>query len=285
MATCVAGVITIEEWVANNCDWSQRFYQMNQTNLYIQSALKVAKKVLERDDNDYDAENETWATLPPIPLKGGEVNIKIVPTNARLNLNLLLSHNKKVKNRVKKAIRQIFIHNGADEMSLDCLLAWIEKDKNYDETYYLTHIPVYRPRKQPFYSLKEVDYVEGLAGFSDKFYPFFSVDTESEKININFAGEEVIRAYLPEIAQCASEIVEYRKKRPFKNITQLRNVAGITDNDYLAVQPFITTKSDRFAVRIEVNLSNYQYYATALIKRKERRTQIIKYFEGKGFYE
>jgi type II secretory pathway component PulK len=130
-----------------------------------------------------------------------------------------------------------------------------------------------------------VDYVKGLKNFSYKFHRYFSVDTESERININFAPIEVIRAYLPEIAQCADKIVEDREEKPFTNITQLRDVAGITDEDYLAVQPFITTKSEMFAVRIEVIFEDNIYYATALLKRSDKDVQIIKYFEGKGFYE
>jgi len=284
VASCVAAVVVITSWVSRNCDWSQRVYTANKAGIYIHTALKAAAKLLEEDDNHYDSPDDNWAKLPPLPIKNGEVMVQIIPTNAKIDLNLFFTHNNSLKRRLKTAIADILVTHGVDEEVLNYMQAWVEKDVDYDEAYYLSHLPPYLPRKQPFYSLKEIDFIRAMANFSNLFHDYFTVDG-SQRININFASKVVLQAYLPEIEPSIDDLLSYRQKHPFTNITQLRNVAGITDDIYLAVQPYITTESDKFAVRIVVNIDKYAYCATALIKRQGKRTQILKYFEGKGFYE
>ncbi len=285
MSVCVAAVLSIEKWISNNSDWTEKFYEKNQADIYIYSALNTIKKVFERDDNSYDSPDDLWANIPPISIERGTISINIIPTNSKINLNMMLSSDTTIRDRTIHAVKSILLENDYSEESIEYILNWIDPDRDYDELFYQEQIPYYKPRKQRFYSLKEVDFVKGLKNFSQRFSSFFTVDSEDEKININFANEEVLKYYLPELSDSIEDIIDYRSKNPFKNITQIKKVANLSDEDYITIQPFLTTVSNIFVIKIEVNFKNYTYYATAVIKRSNKEIKIVKYFEGPGNYD
>ncbi len=285
ISVCIGAVLSIEEWISTNSDWTEKFYEKNQANIYISSAITAIKEIFEKDDNSYDSADDLWANIPPIPIEGGTISINVIPSNSKINLNMMLSSDPAIRERTIQAVKNILIQNDYSEETIENMLNWIDPERNYDDFFYREQIPYYKPRKQPFYSLKEVDFVKGLRNFSNKFSNFFTVDGEDEKININFANEEVFKYYLPEVSNSIDEILEYRSKNSFTNITQIKNVAHLSDEDYIAIQRFLTTVSNIFIVKIEVNLKNYTYYATAVIKRNKNEIKVIKYFEGPGNYD
>jgi len=283
-AVLAAGAVTLLDEVSNDLDWTQRLYQNNQASFYVHSALKYVKKMISDDNNDYDSDDDAWADLPSVPIKGGFISVQVMPANAKIDINEISSDDKAVEKRTINALKQILSENDTDENAVSYIGEWIDKKQKYDESYYQDRLPPYHPDKEPFYSLKEIDYVEGLDQFAEKFGSYFTVDG-GQSININFAGKSTLEAYLPEIANAAGNIIKYRKKHPFENITQLRNVQGINDNQYLTIQPYITTTSDNFIIKIVVNFGKKEYNATALIRRVGGQTKLVKYFEGKSSYE
>lgn len=282
MAVVVGGVISIEQWASKDYDYSQQLYASNQSAFYIHSAIKVAVKLLDNDDNKYDSIKDDWMNLPPFRVNDFTVvSMKIIPLNAKIDINNIKNKDSKLVSRTQIAVSTIFKDANVDVPEyFKRLLLWIKGDKSYGD-YELG----YQPIKGAFFSLKEIDFVYGLRTFSDRFHNFFTVEDTSGKININFASKKVIEAYLPEIADCAEDIIKYREKKPFENITQIRNVGCISDKDYLKIQPYITTTSNLFAVRINVVINGMNSYATALISRTSKKSRLVKYFEGKGFYE
>ncbi len=283
-AVLAAGAVTLLNEVSNDLDWTQRLYQNNQASFYVHSALKYVKKIINDDNNGYDSDDDAWADLPSVPIKGGFISVQVMPANAKIDINEILSDDKAVEKRTVNALKQILSENDTDENAVGYIREWIDKKQKYDENYYQDRLPPYHPDKEPFYSLKEIDYVEGLDRFAEKFGSYFTVDG-SQSININFAGKSTLEAYLPEVANAAGNIIKYRKKHPFENITQLRNVQGINDNQYLTIQPYITTTSDNFIIKIIVKFGKKEYNVTALIKRESGQTKLVKYFEGKSSYE
>lgn len=282
MAVVVGGVLSIEQWASKDYDYSQQLYVSNQSAFYIHSAIKVAVKLLDNDNNKYDSINDDWADLPPFRVNESTiVSMKIIPLNAKIDINNIKNKNSKLVTRTQIAVSTIFKDANVDVPEyFKRLLLWMKGDKSYGDYEF-----GYQPVKGDFFSLKEIDFVYGLSTFSDRFHNFFTVEDTSGKININFASKKVIEAYLPEIADCAEDIIKYREKKPFENITQIRKVGCISDKDYLKIQPFITVTSNLFAVRINVVINNINSYATALISRASKKSGLVKYFEGKGFYE
>ncbi len=283
MAAVVVGVITVEEMASKDYDYSQSLYVDNQANFYIHSAIKVAKKLLEDDKTRYDSKKDIWATLTPFKADSNTViSMRIDPMNAKININNIVNKNLKLVVRTQRAAEKIFKDNGDNPPKLfKELLRWMLYKKGADEGY----PPEYHPIRGSFYSLKEIDFVQSMEGFSERYHNYFTASRASGKININFASEEIIKAYLPEISSCAEEIIKYREKKPFKNITQIRKVGCVSDKAYLDIQRYITTSSSLFCVRIDVEINGMHRYATAVLERRGSSVRTVKYFTGKGYYE
>ncbi len=282
MAALVSMVLILERRSSVNFDYSSRIVMQNQAALYFGSAIKVAKKLLENDNNNYDAEGDIWFDLPKFKASNNsEVFLSIYPVNAKININAVFDRNKTVRARTQSALIYILSDKGEDGSKLlKSLLMWFSPEGVNE----YANLP-YKPTRKPFYSLKEVDYVRGFGNFSSRFYKYFTAANTLGKININFAPMEVIDNYLPELSDCAEEIIDYRKKKPFKNVTQLRNVSCVSDSVYLKVLPYITTKSNIFDVRVRVRIEEENFQAEVLLKREGKNITILKYFEGNGFYE
>ena len=280
MAVAVSGALIIEQWASKDFEYSDSVFVENQAALYFHSAIKAAQMLLRDDKNDFDSKNDDWVKLPALRSGNAVILINIVPLNEKININLLNSTDKALKNRVYNAVKTIFNDNDENTNDINYIKEWFEYKNGYTE-----YDKGYRPTGENFYSLKELDYVKNLNYFSAKFHKFFTIDDFSGKLNINFASAEIIKAYLPEIASCAGDIMKYRAKKPFSNITQLRNVGCINDKDYLKILPFITTKSNFFGLYIDVDINGVHRYAAALMSRNSGGVRIVKYFEGRGFYE
>ncbi len=282
-AALVGGVMVIERWASKDYDFSEQLYENNQSAFYFHSAIKVAIKLLDSDNNKYDSTKDVWFDLPPFRVNQSTVvSMNIYPLNAKIDINGIKGKNPTLVTRTQMAVDTFFKDYSVNAIEyFKALLTWMNYKSNLGSDYEFG----YHPIKGPFYSLKEIDFVKGLSMFSERFHNYFTVDSSSAKININFASKKVIEAYLPEIADCAEDIIKYREKKPFENITQIRNVKCISDKNYLKIQPYITTVSKMFAVRIDVNTNNTNRYATVLISRAYGKPRVIKYFEGKGFYE
>jgi len=277
MVALVSMVMVIENRSSKNFDYSSRLLMENQAALYFNSAISVAKKLLEDDDNNYDSPDDDWFNLPPFRANDDTiVSMSIMPINARIDINELVSSNKDLAERTKTAFLTIVNSKGdnANEMYSD-IVDWMKPNT---ETGYAKKI-------RSFYSLKEIDYVKGLKGFSKDFHNYFTVADTKGKINVNFAPVDVIEAYLPEIGDCALDIVKYRKNQVFKNVTQLRDVGCISDKEYLKILPYVTTTSDFFDVRVDVKIEDEDFQAEMLMERVGKYVKVVNYFEGKGFYE
>ncbi len=277
MVALVSMVMVIENRSSKNFDYSSKLLMENQAALYFNSAISVAKRLLEDDKNSYDSPDDDWYNLPPFRANNDTiVSMSIMPANARIDINGLVSSNKDLAERTKTAFLTIVNSKGdnADKMYRD-IVGWMKPSTE----------PGYAKKIRSFYSLKEIDYVKGLKGFSEDFHNYFTVADTKGKINVNFAPVDVIEAYLPEIGDCALDIVKYRKNQVFKNVTQLRDVGCISDEQYLKILPYITTSSSLFDVRVDVKIEDGDFEAEMLMERVGSYVKVLKYFEGKGFYE
>lgn len=140
--------------------------------------------------------------------------------------------------------------------------------------------------KKPLYSLKELYFRDEVSTLYTKLHQYLTADDPSGKININFASESVLKAYLPELEACLPTILNRRNSTPFRNVSDLKNLGCIVEEEYIEILPFITTASDFFKVEIEVQMGDRVRYATAILERAApEKVQVKKYFEGRGFYD
>jgi len=264
MAAVVTGIMMINEKTSKEYDFAQQLYIDTQSSFYFHSAIKIATRLLKEDDNELDSSKDDWYFLPPFKVNSfTTVSMNITPANAFININNLQSHNKNLSKRTENALVNL----------LD------ESRFNTDET-----MKKLKDEKDNFFSLKEIDFLLDLDGFSNAMHRYLTTNNDYGKININFASEDVLNSYLPEVSDCTEDIIKHREKNPFKNITQLRDLGCISDDIYLKIQPYITTSSNIFVVKIEVIMYDVHRYAMVILRRSSGYIKTIKYFEGKGFY-
>lgn len=230
--------------------------QTQQGYIYAKTAIRGIMKLLEEDDGHYDTPLEIWAALPVIPTEEGFIRIEIIPLNSRISLYGLLSDDKNIKQRTKRALLSIAPDYGINR--------WTDAVE-YAVPYSLPALRFHNFSETPSEVLGHL-----------------TVENTEGRININFADKEAIIAYLPELEWLVKEIIEYRAESPFEDVTQLRMVPGMDDALYLSIQPYITVESRLFYIYIESHVGEVTVSASAIIKRDSitRATEMLKYFEG-----
>lgn len=220
--------------------------------IYCVSALKGVIILLKHDSKGYNYSGDQWAMLPILPIENGKIQITVIPLESKISLIGLSSSNNAVSERTKRAIDNLIPDfNNISQMNTAII--------------------------GDFYSIEALQY----GGFKDikrKGINSLTVEDTGGKININFAEKDVLQAYLPELD--ADEIISYRDKKPFKEISQIRNVPGISDSGYLAIQPYITVNSVVFYVYVEAVIKDKKTSVSAILKKgKTGNIEINKYFE------
>ncbi len=235
-------------------------HKIQQGYIYCDSVIKGITRLLEDDRNSYDSSEDIWAALPTIPTAEGYISTVVVPLNSRISITELSSKNEKLRRRTEDAVERL-LSDAAEQLDLEAL-------RNL------------RP-----YSLGELRLLPGFSGLPRDLLGYFTVEDTAGKLNINFAGESVMAAFLPEVEPLTEAIIKYRESKPFKDISQIRKVPGMTDDVYLAIQPYITVSSTFFYIFTEAEVGGTKTRADAIVKKGSGKIKILKYFEeAEEFY-
>ncbi len=225
--------------------------------VYCSTALKALVEILKDDDNLYDGPDETWATLPVIPTPDGTLSIKIVPLNSRIPLVKLLDRD--FSSRVEDALYKI-----DPDMDVEGLREYLKKQRPYSPG------ELFLKRKQ--FNLRATDMA------------YLNTEDTDGRININFAPEEVIDAYLPELEPFSEEIIKYREEHPFRDVSELRKIPGIDDQLYLSVQRYVTVKSPMLYVHVVSELGETEVDVSSVFSKSKGSARLLKYLEGVRFF-
>lgn len=226
--------------------------------IYCVSALKGITILLAQDMDNYDSSESAWAKMRNIPIDHGNINITVIPLESKVSLLGLSSSKEIIVERTKEAMVNLI------PQCNDSLIDVIKKGS--------------------FFSIEALLY-GGIKDIKPKDVQLLTVEDTLGKININFAPLEILRAYLPEIEGAAEDIIEYRKEKPFKDISQIRRVPGISDSAYLTIMPYITVRSSMFYVYTEALIRDTKTSVSAIIQRNDAgKVKIIKYFEKVNEY-
>ncbi|GMT47918.1 MAG: hypothetical protein IEMM0007_1484 [bacterium] len=235
-------------------------HKIQQGYIYCDSVIKGITRLLEDDKNTYDSSEDLWAVLPTLPTTEGYITIVVVPLNSRISITEVSSRNEKLRRRTEDAVERL-LSDSSEQIDLESL-------RNL------------RP-----YSLGELRLLPGFSSLPKDVLGYFTVEDTAGKLNINFAGESVMAAFLPEIEPLTEAIIKYRESKPFKDISQIRKVPGMTDDVYLAIQPYITVSSSFFYVFAEAEVGGTKTRAGAIVKKGSGKIKILKYFEeAEEFY-
>ena len=240
------------------------------------SGLEIAKFLLSKDiDPLSDTQQEPWAT----PWKAGAVTVRIVPCNARINLNLILegAFDDEQENRVYRAAKSIFIKNKTKVFLLDILRDWIDGDKKErifgsESFFYSSMFPLYYPRNSFLKTIEEVFLVSGWDKIDKKIiYDNFTVCGKSEKLNINFVNEAVFKNYFPEIEDLWPKVSSTQMTTGFAVISELQDIINKSlsaKENASVVLNFATETSDLFEAIVEVDLP-FVYEKRRYVLRRE----------------
>jgi len=229
-------------------------HKIQQGYIYCNSVIKGITRLLEDDKNTYDSSEELWAALPTIPTTEGYISTVVVPLNSRVSIIEVSSRNEKLRRRTEDAVERL-LSDASEELDLESL-------RNL------------RP-----YSIGELRLLPGFSGLPRDLLGHFTVEDTGGRININFAGESVLAAFLPEVEPLTEAIIKYRESEPFKDISQIRKVPGMSDDVYLAIQPYITVSSSLFYIFTEAEVGGTRTRASAIVKKVSGKIKILKYFE------
>lgn len=149
-------------------------------------------------------------------------------------------------------LRNFFVNYGltaeqADSI-VDCIMDWKDRDDLYrlngaESDYYMSLPKPYRAKDAPFETLEELILVKGMTydilyGNQEKkgIIDFLTVNSKTNRININAAPFEVLMAIPGMTPEIADMIIEYRKGNEIKNLLEI----GISADATSLMAPYIS---------------------------------------------
>jgi len=246
--------------------------------------------LLLRDDEDLSCDylEEDWALAkPPLAMEEGAVTFHIIDECGKININSLFTKEGKIDEKKKAMLERLFEILEIDRELVDVICDWIDKDDEtrdfgVEDSHYSNLENPYPCKNGP---LDTVDELFLLKNFNDEV--FYGKEKERDslnsyltvygdgKVNINTAPSLVLQSLHSDIdASLSQEIVEHR---PFKKITDLKEVFGIDDKLYSNISPLITVKSNFFQVHAIGSLGEARKRIKTILERKDKNLE-IKYW-------
>lgn len=232
------------------------------------SAVKMALKFLEEDDNGFDGEGDDWARPIFYNYRGITISLRIKDECGMLNVNKLTD------TRYYKIARRLFQELEIDPDTADALKDWVDPDSEPSwggaESEYYRGIG-YLPTNGKARSLGEIRYIKGINDRLFKKLENFLTTYGNGKINVNSAPKALLTALSPQMTEeAADSIIE---ARPVKKLSDLKELPGFSEELYFEIRPLITNKCDFF--RIEATASFGE--AVAVVKAFTDRHKILEW--------
>jgi len=265
-------------------DVSEDFYE-NQSNIYAMTAITAVLEALREDDASYDTKRDDWNLIPVVEIPYGYISVSIQPINAKISLNNMLDTDTALAARYFDACNNLVSELETD--SLDCAVVkdYIDSDRETspngeeDMTYEVNDV-TFHTKNAPLESLYEL---KMLMNNNDEFNlvkDYLTVYSPEKAININFANEKTISAFMPELEPYAKEIVSYAAVNDMKDASNIQEATDIPQDIYVAVLPYITVKSTLFYVKTEVTLNEVPKYYHAIVLRNGSSTELVRFLAG-----
>jgi general secretion pathway protein K len=249
---------------------------LGQASYVAQGAERWAQAVLfqDRKDSDIDSLDEDWATiLPPVPIEGGQVGGLIEDMQARINLNNLLTKEGKVSAVDVERLQRLLSILELDPNVVLAIQDWMDKDLQpsdpfgAEDDYYSTLERPYRAANRLFTSITELRLVRGI---DDEAYqvlaPHVSALPERTGVNVNTAGNTVLRALADHISEIqAEQFIGQREEEPFDKVQAFTNhpLHGGQEVD----QASLSVNSEFFRTRGEVELGPIRLQVSSWMQR------------------
>lgn len=274
---------------------------------YARAGVQLAVAAV-RDANDLSTEPRFDKLRSGRPFSIGEGTCSLIVTqeSGRLNVNLLKDKNGQINRpRVDQFLRLIDLLNRRQPHGerigyglVAAIIDWVDADDEVthlpfvkvqslgaESSYYQTLDPPYACKNRPVDVIDELLLVKGMTpGILERLRDFLTT-TGDGRININAAPKLIIETLTEQMdAALAQQIVERRERKPFENVTELKDVPGMTDNIYTAIRNSISVGSDEqyYRVRAEGRVADHQRHIEAVLRRNSQagNVDIVLYRES-----
>ncbi|MCP4263299.1 MAG: general secretion pathway protein GspK [Planctomycetes bacterium] len=227
----------------------------------------------------------------PVSLGEGICTITVAEESGKLNINLLQDDNAQLnKTIIDQLLRLIDLLNrenfGEFHISYELVpsvIDWIDSDDDVtflpfikhensgaESDYYSKLTPPYRCRNNSFEMTEQILLVKGVTQqVFDCLQDFITVRGDGE-ININCASKLIIQSLSenmdPVLAQM---IIDHRKIKPFGSVIELRDIPGMTDSIYQAIEKDVTVSPTKqyYRVTSEGDVDGFSYTTVAVLGR------------------
>lgn len=253
-------------------------------------------------NTDAQPENKTLQNLlsegKTFDIDNGTCSIAVFKESGKLNINFLKDKDGKLNRmRIDQLLRLIDLLNREFDndsiISYDIVPSIIDWADHDDEVTYLPFIKnknsgaessyysqlkkPYICRNGPFSTIQELLLVKGVTTqIFDRLRNYITVHGD-EKIDINYASKHVIKSLSEEMDDSLTQmIVNQRQFKPFGNITELRDVPGMTDNIYNAIRKTVAvaTINQYYYVRSRGTVDERNCTIFAMLRKNKQTKEI-----------
>lgn len=207
-----------------------------------------------------------------VSLDEGNCSITLTEESGKLNINLLKDEdgqlNRTVIDQLLRLIDLLNRENFGDfNISYELvpsIIDWIDSDEEVtylpfvehensgaESDYYSNLTPPYRCRNYSFETTEDILLIKGVTQQIFGCLRDFITVRGEDKININWASKHVIQSLSenmdPVLAQM---IIDRRKIKPFGSVIELREIPGMTDDIYQAIEKTLTVSPTKKYYRV-----------------------------------
>jgi general secretion pathway protein K len=254
----------------------QNFVDGQQASLLAASGMEAATKLLQFGQSlqgysslaDLDRLNK----LLHIEDEQGTIQVTVEDESGKLNLNQAWGDNGMALAPYSDNATRLFKNCGLSIDLLDAFADWRDTDDDphpagAETPYYSTLKPPYAARNNKLSTFEELRLEKGFdAATVNRLRPVVTIYDDCRQININTAPKEVISALSSDMTSTVAEkVIDYRKTNPFKTVSDMGNVPGMTGKIVQGLQVFTTVKGTVFRIHSEAKVKETTRIVEAVV--------------------
>ena len=276
---------------------AENFRDLTQASCIAQSAVEIARALIQDDDPSYDGPDERWAqfetlaALSPRFFPEGHFTGRIFDENSKFNPNGVVDSYGNLNLKKKDQMERLLLLLGHPTDWTEALLDWLDADdqprpRGAEKEFYLSKKNPHLPKNGPLDSLDELLLIRGvnpslLYGEEGKegLIDYLTVRSDG-RININTAGLPVLMSLSSKIDRAmAQAVLAYRMEKPFRKPEDLRSLPG-WEAVYPSISSEITVGSAYFSVEVLGIYRDARATVQAVIRREGRKTRVLSWKAG-----
>ena len=277
---CVSVILLIHERAIKSYSSVIDLQTEYQGAIYAMTVIKALELVFRYDTKSTDGSENIWNNIVPFPVDKGFLTVYIKPLNSKFPLNILAKDNNTNKERYETGFEKLTETITNETAPLEDLKSWLGNGHINTERFDENNVP-YSFKGGQLDTLAELRFIPAFSNIFKDLSQYVSIGDTNGKININLASEEVIVSLLPELEPYMKDILEIRKERDFKDVSEIYTIMGQGNQEvYNKILPFFDVKSSLFYAKLELIVGNMNKYYHILFQKNGKSVKVIKYIEG-----